>query len=397
VNNKNTHNTGELELDFNEIEVKKAQVPILPDADNSPESTHPLTEAPFPSGASLSSNTILDPVLSKVNDVPVDEELVRFLPPPFFLRLNLDPTLEGRSKVEKIADQTWSITNGQLWPVFIKRFHLTKPIKASTLKRLAIAAKRYADNRLCLGPNGYFDVFFNDRKSLEQFTQDIEGELPSSHAQAHVKISYCSGLFCCPMAAKDTLSAARKLSETLNSHIWAKTSKRRSPLTLTIAGCQVGQGLGCGLREYSDLALIGRRDSLPEIDQKIASLSPKISFLITGCPGQAINRSHIPGSIIDINQGRCNRCGWCVNEDPAFSWPSPQKGYFSLEISGRRTFSPYEFVPSSMLWEKIPEDYIDFSIILLKLIECWRSIAYDGEILADFTTRKGIINIENIN
>jgi dissimilatory sulfite reductase (desulfoviridin) alpha/beta subunit len=309
----------------------------------------------------------------------------------------LDPETNNKTKIEKIADHTWSVSSGQLWPVFIKRFHPTRPVNSAALKQLAVSVKRYADNRLCVGPNGYLDVFFNDRNSLELFSEEMDGHLPPPQSPAQVKISYCSGLLFCPMAAVDTITATDKLSEILTGHSWVKSPKRRLPLTMTIAGCQVGQGLGCGLYEYSDINLIGLRDSFPKIDQKIASLSPNISLLITDCPGKAINRSHITGSIIEINHQRCTRCGWCVNESPAFTWPTPQKGYFSLELSGRRTYPPYEYIPSKVLWPKISDDWMNVGLKLMELIEFWRAEAVDGEILADFVERRGLKNLDQNN
>jgi dissimilatory sulfite reductase (desulfoviridin) alpha/beta subunit len=416
MNKKDTPGKGDLELDFNDLEIKKAQVPLEPDSNKSPESTFPLIEVPLPSGVSLGSRTILEPILSKVDDSVADQQSDRFLAPSFLIRLSSDsepegregqsgegqPTedqsregqpTEGQSRVEKVANQTWSISNGQQWPVFIKRFHLNNPIEASTLKKLALAVKRYGDNRLSLGSNGYFDVFFNDRTLLEQFSQEIDEKLLPAKSLTQINIAYCSGLLACPMAAVDTLTAAEKLEEILSGHFWSNTPSRRLPLTLTIAGCQVGQGLDCGIYEYCDLTLVGSRDSYPVIDQKLASLSEKISLLITDCPGQAINRGHAAGATIEINPKRCLRCGWCVKEDPAFSWPTPQKSYFSLEISGRRTYPPYDFIPPKTLCPKLPNDWIDIGLKLIKLIEFWRLEAKNGEILADFISRQGIENL----
>jgi dissimilatory sulfite reductase (desulfoviridin) alpha/beta subunit len=379
---------GDLELDFTEAELEKAKTPILPGADDSPESTHALTEAPLPSGVALGSRTVFEPILSKADDDAEDERQPRILPPPFLLRLSLEAGSEGQSRVEKVADQAWGLASGQLWPVFVKRFHPTRPIDAATLKGLALAVRKLGDNRLCLGPNGHLDVFFNDRKSLEKLSLEMEGNFPNSQAPAPIKITACRGLLDCPMAAVDTLTAAEKLSEILGGHSWAKVTLRRPPLSLSIAGCQAGQGLGCGLYEYQDLALVGRREGFPLIDQRVAALSPKISLLVSDCPGRAINRSHLPGLIVEINMERCRRCGWCVSVDPAFSWPAPQGGYFSLETSGRRNFPPFEFVPAKTLWPKLPNDWIEVGIRLLELAELWRAEAKEGEIMADFAARR---------
>jgi dissimilatory sulfite reductase (desulfoviridin) alpha/beta subunit len=233
-------------------------------------------------------------------------------------------------------------------------------------------------------------VFFNDRRSLELFSNETEGASPKTQAITPIRITPCRGLLACPLAAMDTLTAAEKLGELLDGHSWAKVALRRPPLSLSIAGCQAGHGLRCGLYEYQDLAMVGHRECFPIIDQRIAALSPKISFLVSDCPGRAINRSHMPGLIIEINRGRCRRCGWCVSEDPAFSWPSPQGGYYSLETSGRRNFSPYEYVPGKTLWARLPNDWIEVGLKLMELVELWRADAHDGEILADFAARQGL-------
>jgi dissimilatory sulfite reductase (desulfoviridin) alpha/beta subunit len=378
----------DLELDLSQAEVKKASKPLLPGGDGSPESTHPLTEAPLPSGAALNSGGLLEPVLSEVDDGQ-DFDVARIAAPSFFLRLGLEAGSGAPSRVAAVCDQAWSLSSGESWPVFVKRLKIPRPASTALLKRLALAARRFGDNRLCLTPYGNLDVFFNDRGSLEQFVEETNRDAEPAKPSP-VKIMACRGLLLCPTAAVDSLSAAARLEEIFSGHSWPTMGgRRRQPLTFTVAGCSAGCGLDCGVHEYADLRLIGRRDGLPVIDQDLAGLSPRLSLLTSDCPGLAIKRSHRPGAALEIEPAKCRRCGWCVNEDPAFSWPTPQGGFFTLELSGRRKNPPYDYVSPRRLWPRVSDDWVEVGLGLMQIIERWMGEAEDDELLADFVERKG--------
>ena len=383
----------DLELDFSDAELIKAQEPLLPDADSGPEATRLLTEAPWPSGASLDNGGDLEPVLAMAGELSPDQDLPGVGPPSFFPRLGLGTA--GPVKVEPVAEMAWSLASGESWPVFIQRLHMPRFGQAAWLKRVALAARRHAENRLCLGPSGELDVFFNDRGSLARFQREIQGAFELSEKarlSGPVRVMSCRGLLSCPWAAIDSISAADKLIESLAGHRWPDCGvRKRSPLFLAVRACQAGSGLACGVFEYSDLILTGRRRSWPVIDQDIASLSPRISRLIIGCPGRALKRSHLPGIFVDLDHGACQRCGWCVSQDPAFTWPDPQGGYFSLELSGRRQAPPWEHVPAMALSCEAGGDLVEISAKILSLIDLWRRDAAAGEILVDFASRRGLL------
>ncbi|MDR1487027.1 MAG: hypothetical protein LBT62_03380 [Deltaproteobacteria bacterium] len=380
----------DLELDFSELELQKAQQPLLPGSDDSPEATHALTEAPLPVGAALAPRSILEPILDATILSSEQEHKIR--PPSFFMRLGLETQSEGQSKIEKLSELAWSLSIGQNWPVFVKRLRIPQPTPTSMLKKIALAARRLADNHLCLSPTGDLDVFFNDRASLESFNELVSDM--DYNCTAVVRLMACRGLLNCPMAATDALTTAERLRELFSNHRWAKAAvKRRPALTFSVAGCQAGCGLNCGTLEYTDLRLIGHRRFPPIINQNLAKLSPRISLLVSSCPGQAIFRSHLDDVTIEINPARCRRCGWCLHQDPCFSWPQPQGGYFSLELSGRRRAEPYNFVAPTTIWSEIPQDWVEVGLKLIELIELWRSEANAEEILHDFAFRKGLAGL----
>ena len=159
----------DLELDFSDAELAKAQEPLLPDSDQSPGATRLLTEAPWPSGVFLGSGGDLEPVVAMAGDASSDqvEDEPRGGPPSFFPRLGFGTA--GLNKVEQVSERAWSLASGDSWPVFVQRLHPPRLKQAAWLKRVALAARRHAENRLCLGSSGELDVFFNDRGSLERF------------------------------------------------------------------------------------------------------------------------------------------------------------------------------------------------------------------------------------
>ncbi|MDR1049874.1 MAG: hypothetical protein LBP95_02105, partial [Deltaproteobacteria bacterium] len=169
----------------------------------------------------------------------------------------------------------------------------------------------------------------------------------------------------------DTIHAAEKLTEIFQNHPWSESARLRPQLTLSIAGCQAGQGLKCGVNEYADIRLIGKRETYPEIDQEIAALSTKISFLISNCPGQALHRSHKAGEVMELDQNNCKRCGWCVSEDTAFTWPVPQKGYFTLEISEHKIISFQKKALLTAVCQNRPNDLHEIGKRLIETVELW--------------------------
>jgi dissimilatory sulfite reductase (desulfoviridin) alpha/beta subunit len=386
----------DLELDFSDSELAKAQEPLLPDGDQSPEATRLLTEAPWPSGAMLESGGDLEPVLAMAGDLSPEEEGGPGFgagPPSFFPRLGYGTA--GPLRVEAVAPKAWSLASGESWPDFVQRLHPPKADQAAWLKRVALAARRHAENRLCLGPAGELDAFFNDRGSLQSFRREVFGsrELASDpYSGGPVRILACRGLFGCPFSAVDSMSAAGNLAEIAYGHLWPKIpSRKRRPVILAVRGCQAGPGLGCGVYEYADLILTGRRRALPAIDQDLASISPRLSFLILGCPSKALRRSHLPGVFVELDGASCQRCGWCVSQDLSFSWPEPQQGYLSAELSGRRIVPPWEHVAPMTLWAEAGSDSVEIGAKILSLLELWRREADETEILADFALRRGLL------
>jgi dissimilatory sulfite reductase (desulfoviridin) alpha/beta subunit len=390
MNEKESLLPGDLEIAFSEEELLKAQEPIIPgEDDGNPESTHALTEAPLPSGAGLGQRPVLEPVLSDLDDDHFEEEKPpRVQPPNFILRLGLESGTEGKSAKEIIDENTWRLSSGQMWPVFIKRFYFSNPVLTSVLKCLAQAARRYSENRLCLGPTGYLDVFFNDRTSLEQFTQELEGKIPPHSISCPIRIEACCGLMTCPMAAVDTLIAVERLHEIFTGHQWTGKGKERPEITLTIAGCEAGQCLACGLCEYSDIILTGRRNAFPLINQTLAAISTNLSVLISGCPGKALRRSHQPGVSLELSRQKCLRCGWCVYEDHAFSWPTPQEGHLSMKLTGRHDDFPFKYVEPFTIWPELPIDLVDIGLKIIEFVEFWRGERLELESIADFAFRK---------
>jgi dissimilatory sulfite reductase (desulfoviridin) alpha/beta subunit len=365
----------ELIIDFNEEELEKAQVPIyLGDVEDNPESTHPLFEAPFPSGATLGPRNILEPILTIPNDEDVDKETssdvpARVLPPNFILRLGMESGTAGKSNIEEITENSWLLSSGDQWPVFVYRFYPPRPIQSKVLKAFAMAALRYGDNRVCLGHDGHFDVFFNDRSSLENFTAELEEIIPPKPSQCPVRIEACSGMLTCPLAAVDTLNVAEKLNEILTQHTWKEYHNSRPKISLSIAGCQVGQGKNCGLNEFADIKLTAHRNAYPEINQDIVALSPNISRLISNCPCQAIYRSRQSRIALEINHRSCSRCGWCVNEDSAINWPVEQNYYFSMVTSSHNQFSSAKYIRPTIIWPLFSIDILGIAIIITKKID----------------------------
>jgi dissimilatory sulfite reductase (desulfoviridin) alpha/beta subunit len=192
------------------------------------------------------------------------------------------------------------------------------------------------------------------------------------------------------MAAADALGAAERLGSILSGRLWPDGGRKRPPALVSIGGCSAGTGFGCGTLEYADLSLTGRRKLPPSIDQEIAALSPRLSILVTGCPGRALRSGREPGEALALEPAKCLRCGWCASQDPALGWPGTQGGHFSVELSGRRTSPPYEHVPVRTLWAEIPGGLDEIAARLADLIGRWRLEALEGEILADFLGRTGL-------
>ncbi|MDR2422419.1 MAG: hypothetical protein LBE01_03485 [Deltaproteobacteria bacterium] len=373
-----------LELDLSPEETALAQVPN--ELTNlSSDATHPLTEAPSPAGALMESAPILEPMLT-ARPAPAADRLAQA--PAFFLRLSLvdEP---GRVRVKPEAPRAFSLTAGDNWPVFLLRSSWLGPPPAEDLKALAAAARKLGGDRVCLGPHNELDVFFNDRKSLEQAAKLAPAPAPDP-GDWPFRLMACPGLFFCKEATKDTLSTAEALAALAKARPWPPLGDR-APLVISIAGCQAGQGQDCGLYEYADLTFQGRRRVYPVIDQELAALSPKVARLVANCPNGAISRSSKPETALELNQKLCGRCGWCAHEDPAFGWPSPQGGHFRLVLSGRRLGHVPVYLAPKVAWDPVPEDLALAGEKIFALIDLWLDEARVLEPFLEFLERRGLL------
>ncbi|MDR2142702.1 MAG: hypothetical protein LBR11_13150 [Deltaproteobacteria bacterium] len=371
-----------LELDLNPTETARAEIPN--DLGNlSSDSTHPLTEAPTPVGAMVESFPLLEPILTARSLVDKDSAEHKAQAPAFFQRLSLveDPS---QIKSQKILDRGYSLAAGDNWPVFLLRSQWLGPIPTEELKALAAAARKLGGDRVCLGPYNELDIFFNDRKSLEQAAELAPAPGPR---ELPFQIMACPGLFFCPQAAKDTLTIAKELLNQGQARSWPPSGPRPKVI-ISVAGCPAGQGT-CGLYEHSDLTFQGRRHGLPLIDQQLAALSPKLTRLVANCPSQALSRSPKPEITLIIDHERCQRCGWCVNEDPCLSWPQPQGGYFRLLVSGRRPGPHVTYLSPKIIWDPVPTDLNLVGKRVFDALGLWLAESQPQETLRDFLERTG--------
>ncbi|MDR1607809.1 MAG: hypothetical protein LBT38_05295 [Deltaproteobacteria bacterium] len=373
----------DLELALSPEEALRAQKPQdLTNLDS--DSTHPLTEAPTAPGAVMESEPVLEPMLVAR---PIEEDTAPIQAPAFFQRLGLAGH-PSRVKIQK-EPLGYSLTADDNWPVFLLRKSYLGPIEAQELKKIAALAKKQGHDRVCLGPYNELDIFFNDRKSLERAAQELQIE--PDPEPGPFRLLACPGLLFCPQAAKDTISAAQTLFRLGQTYAWP-TWAAKEPLIISVAGCSAGQGQDCGLYEYSDLTIQGKRRAYPSIDQTIASFSPKLAKLVANCPGQALFRPSGEDLFLDIDQSRCRRCGWCVQEDPALAWPKGQGSYFRVTLSGRRLGSLPTYLPPKAIWEPAPDDFALVSQKIFQLVELWLKESRPQEILYDFLERTRSLN-----
>jgi dissimilatory sulfite reductase (desulfoviridin) alpha/beta subunit len=198
-------------------------------------------------------------------------------------------------------------------------------------------------------------------------------------------LSRCRGLLFCPNAAIDTLGAADLLMSILRED--APPSK--TPVSISIHGCPAGCGFNCGVYEYTDLRIIGRRARAPVPDQELLALSPRLGALTEDCPSGALTASSAPGQVLDLDEGLCVKCGACLASDPSFRWPAPQESYASLELSGRRIASPRSFLAPRELVRRT-DDLEGLFRKIASLVADFRKNAEKNEILSDFMDRAGL-------
>jgi dissimilatory sulfite reductase (desulfoviridin) alpha/beta subunit len=374
-----------LELDLPPLEEARASVPIEPGPAN--DSTLALTEAPLPSGAYINADGGLEPLLAVFSEA-AEGERGKALPPPFLSRLAGGG--DGKAaeiKVVKEAPLTWSLSRGDAWPVFVRRLVFTGPLRAKALKEAALAAKRYAANRLALSPQGDLDLFFNDRHSLTKAAEDL-GTLGSELPGIPALIRSCRGLLCCPHAAVDSLSLAASLGERLKK---TRLKADASLPEISIYGCPAAGGLDCGTPTFTDFRIIGMRDNPPLMDAELLKFSPRLDTLVAECPGKALKAAPDGGAPLELDEKACQRCGLCLSLDPSFYWPSPQGSYLRLELSGRRKrLGKDAFLKPLVLKERADGDGKELFRRLGDFIGLWRRDKLPGELIADFAKRRSL-------
>jgi dissimilatory sulfite reductase (desulfoviridin) alpha/beta subunit len=383
-----------LTLDLSPRELEKASLDILPSNKKAKDATQTLTEAPLPIGANINSDrnthNLLEPVLAQTMENNSNPLTDRILPPNFLSRLGApnNPKKEITLKIKKEGTLSWSLTQNDAWPVFAKREVLNKPTTTQKLKEIARVSKRFGANRLCLSPQGDLDIFFNDRKSLEDASTVLNTVLDGQNVSSSL-ISTCRGLMFCPYAALDTMEIKDALSKTLDKKT---TKKLRSLVQISVHGCTAGKGFSCGLIEYTDLRIVGKRDRPPLINQELLSTSPHIDKLIKNCRGQALTKSDTLGKLLDLNKKTCLRCGYCLSVDPSFQWSWPQGSYFSLELSGRRLNTERDFIPPKVLYPEIRENRDHLFQRISELLKVFLENRQKDEILHDFMERTHLLD-----
>ncbi|MDR2612471.1 MAG: hypothetical protein LBG06_06470 [Deltaproteobacteria bacterium] len=198
-------------------------------------------------------------------------------------------------------------------------------------------------------------------------------------------MSRCRGLLFCPNAAVDTLGAADLLLSILRED----SPPSKTPLSVSIHGCPAGSGFDCGVYEYTDLRIVGRRSRAPIPDQELLALSPRIRRLVEDCPSGALAPATDPGRILDLDEHACVKCGACLARDPSFHWPSPLGSYLTLELSGRRAAPPRAFLAPRVLVER-SEDQEGLFRRIAGLVALFRREGLKNEILSDFMDRTGL-------
>ncbi|MDR1395312.1 MAG: hypothetical protein LBK52_03955 [Deltaproteobacteria bacterium] len=376
-----------LELDLSPDEAAQAQIPNQW-TNLSSDATHPLTEAPAPGGVQLGSRPAEAPILTPILSREATDTSRPPQAPAFFQRLSLASS-PAQIKIKRQSPQTYSLTAAGNWPVFLRRIPAGGPLPAKMLQSLASAA-RLGGSRLCLSPCNDLDIFFNDRRSLEQAAREL-ADLPETKPLP-VRFMACPGLYSCPLAAKDTLSAAGALRDLAVRRTWPKASGRE-PLIISLAGCPAGQGRQCGIYEYADLTLLGCRTQKPLLDQNLLAISPQISSLVSNCPAGALSRSLRLNVVLNLNPDKCRSCGACVRADPSFSWPRPLGSYFQLRTAGRRLGGPLPvYLAPRTVWDPLPADLVQAGELIFELIDLWILEAQAQEPLADFLERTGRLN-----
>jgi dissimilatory sulfite reductase (desulfoviridin) alpha/beta subunit len=376
---------GTLDLELPEADQKLAIEPINLTNPKGKDSTHTLTEAPAPMGAYLNSN----PFPLPIEPVLVTKSQLEKSNPPFFLtRLSETPENRAYPTIKKEGPLSWSLTNGDTWPVFVRRHLLSKPTSAFKLSEISRIARRFGAGKLCLTSYGDLDIFFNDRNSLQEsfkVAEAAEEELFTLPAQ----ITFCRGLMLCPLAALDTLAIKEGLSLALRKN---KNAQGKPQVHISIHGCMASGGQDCGVYEFTDLRIIGKRERAPILDQELLTLSPHLDTLLAGCPTKALSLSETEGKVLNLDKKACCSCGYCLSIDPSFQFPSPQESYFSLEASGRRLIGAQEFLPPKVLVSKVKDNYRAVFDKIAELIALFRQKRAEKEILYDFVQRIGFFS-----
>jgi dissimilatory sulfite reductase (desulfoviridin) alpha/beta subunit len=383
-------------LDLSPRESELASLDI-PGSRKTKDATQTLTEAPLPAGAVLNSipggaKILLDPVLAELKEPSGKKTNEPALPPSFLTRLSLGPEKGAKKnfQLKKEGTLSWSLTLNDAWPVFVLRKTLRRPTKAEDLFEISRAAKRCGANRLCLSPRGDLDIFFNDRKSLEEATFALKGLRKDDFRDIPARFLACRGLLFCPYAAVDTLGLKNELALSLREN---KIPRKKPDVDIAIHGCPAGGGFDCGVCEYADLRIIGKREKPPITDPELLASSPNLKKLMETCPGKSLSYSTEAGKIVEIDKNACLRCGMCLSIEPAFKWQRPQGSYFSLEISGRRTGEKGDYIPPKVLVDKVREKRAGVFGKIAELLGIFNAERQKDEILYDFMERRGLMGI----
>ena len=202
------------------------------------------------------------------------------------------------------------------------------------------------------------------------------------------QIKSCPGYLHCQNALIDSPSMAKAIGD----HFYDDVVNQRFPASIkvSVSGC----ANQCGGAIEADVGVSGVFADPPKVDDnQVAKAKCDVNLLCAWCPTGAIRPKALDdGLSVEINVGRCVRCGSCATVCPAGITIGRDRGV-AIAVGGmasNTTRGPrlakivVPFMPTNGVAE-----YAEAVKVVARIVEAWRSQAREGERLGDFTERIG--------
>jgi sulfite reductase beta subunit len=261
-------------------------------------------------------------------------------------------------------------------------------LSAPTLRQLAHWIRKYALTGRRTSRQGFEFVGVQPAVLGEMLAELQAAGFPAGGTGNTLhQVKCCTSFIHCQNAAIDAPSIAQVITDYFYDDFLHP--ELPAALKISVSGCPNQ----CGGGVEADIGIMGRYESIPEVDEEgFLNANIDIGLLLSWCPTGAIQpRETARGTLVTIDAGRCARCTSCVQVAPE-GIKLQQRSYAAIAVGGHGGNSRYGSEMATVVWPRVTAQPLQYGQLLERIaaiINYWRRVGIPGERLAACLQRTG--------